>query len=189
MRSSCWVIAARSGTSNSLATAHRLSIFMDLRKTGGLARIVILRGGVWRGYATDDWFQRIYQGRKMPLSHRIALGCGTLAVTLLLVSRGAADDLPWQRSPWFEEQAFTVALEPAGRIHVNAPLPHADGPARATRIIVYALPNGNTIEQTLGCRMAEGLDWHYDIQHVAAQIRLLRSLDSHVGESLRDSHS
>jgi hypothetical protein len=42
--------------------------------------------------------------------------------------------------------------------------------------MVYALPNGNTIEQTLGCKMAKGLDWHYDIQHVAAQVRLLREI-------------
>jgi hypothetical protein len=58
---------------------------------------------------------------------------------------------------------------------------------------VFALPNGNTIEQTLGCRVVRGspdpalhgavgrpattgLDWHYDIQHVAAQVRALRSL-------------
>ena len=42
--------------------------------------------------------------------------------------------------------------------------------------MIYALPNGNTLEQTLGCKMTEGLDWHYDIQHVAAQVRLLRTI-------------
>ena len=82
----------------------------------------------------------------------------------------------WQISPWFEEQSFTAAFEPHTRIHVNSPLDNGSEPGRATRIIVYALPNGNTIEQTLGCQIAEGLDWHYDIQHVAAQVRLLRSL-------------
>jgi hypothetical protein len=44
-------------------------------------------------------------------------------------------------------------------------------------VLLYALPNGNTIEQTLGCKMTQGLDWHYDIQHVAAQVRLLRELN------------
>jgi len=34
--------------------------------------------------------------------------------------------------------------------------------------------NGNSIEQTLGCAMRRDLDWHYDIQHVAAQVRQLR---------------
>ncbi len=43
--------------------------------------------------------------------------------------------------------------------------------------MIYALPNGNTIEQTLGCKKTERLDWHYDIQHVAAQVRLLREID------------
>jgi hypothetical protein len=28
---------------------------------------------------------------------------------------------------------------------------------------MFATPNGNTIEQTLGCAMAEGRDWHFDI--------------------------
>ncbi len=80
----------------------------------------------------------------------------------------------WNRSPWFEETSFTAALEPNLRINVNAPL-DADGkPAKATRLIVFALPNGNTIEQTLGCKLTEGMDWHYDIQHIGAQVRLLR---------------
>jgi hypothetical protein len=62
------------------------------------------------------------------------------------------------------------------RIHANAPVGADDKPARGARLVVFALPNGNTIEQTLGCKMREGLDWHYGIQHVAAQVRLLRAL-------------
>lgn len=95
-----------------------------------------------------------------------------------LQGTAAAADLqsPWRQSPWFNEQSFTTAIVPQLRIHVNAPLDEAGEPTRAKRIIVYALPNGNTIEQTLGCQMAKGLDWHYDIQQVAAQVRLLRSM-------------
>jgi hypothetical protein len=55
---------------------------------------------------------------------------------------------------------------------INAPA-EVD-PKRPTRLVIYATPNGNTIEQTLGCAKADGLDWHFDIQHVAAQIRRLR---------------
>jgi len=44
--------------------------------------------------------------------------------------------------------------------------------------VLFATPNGSTVEQTLGCKAAEGLDWRYDIQHVAAQIRLLRATDT-----------
>jgi hypothetical protein len=83
---------------------------------------------------------------------------------------------PWTRSTEFEEASFTETNSSNVRIHVNAPLDDKGMPARATRLIVYSLPAGNTIEQSLGCRMKAGLDWHYDIQHVAAQIRLLRSL-------------
>jgi hypothetical protein len=88
----------------------------------------------------------------------------------------AKDTIPWARSQWFDEVSFTTTVTPQVRIHVNAPVAKRDKPVRATRLIVYALPNGNTIEQTLGCTMSEGLDWHYDIQHVAAQVRLLRSI-------------
>jgi hypothetical protein len=50
-------------------------------------------------------------------------------------------------------------------------------PSRKTLIVIYALPNGNTIEQTLGARLEPGMDWHFDIQHIAAQIRKLRQVD------------
>jgi hypothetical protein len=62
------------------------------------------------------------------------------------------------------------------RILVNAP---ADiDPAKPTLLILYTMPNGNTIEQTLGFKLAEGLDWHFDIQHIAAQTRKLRRIDA-----------
>jgi hypothetical protein len=38
----------------------------------------------------------------------------------------------------------------------------------------YALPNGNTIEQTIGKALGAGDDWHFDIQHIGAQARFLR---------------
>jgi hypothetical protein len=42
-------------------------------------------------------------------------------------------------------------------------------------LILYALPNGNTTLQTIGRKMRDGLDWHYDIQHIGAQTRALRT--------------
>ena len=47
--------------------------------------------------------------------------------------------------------------------------------AQRVDLILYALPNGNTTLQTMGRAPAEGLDWHYDIQHIAAQTRALRT--------------
>lgn len=41
-------------------------------------------------------------------------------------------------------------------------------------IIIYALPNGNTTAQTAGKKMQQGDDWHFDIQHIAAQTKFIR---------------
>jgi hypothetical protein len=94
----------------------------------------------------------------------------------LLISASAFGAEELQPSPWFGEQIATLAVEPDVRIHVNAPTADPADATRPTRVIVFALPNGNTLEQTLGCKLAEGMDWHYNIQHVAAQVRLLRTL-------------
>jgi len=43
-----------------------------------------------------------------------------------------------------------------------------------TIITFFALPNGNSTEQTMGKKMAPGDDWHYDIQHIRAQTGFIR---------------
>jgi hypothetical protein len=48
-------------------------------------------------------------------------------------------------------------------------------PRKRVDLIIYALPNGNTTAQTIGRRLTEGLDWHFDIQHIGAQTRALRA--------------
>lgn len=48
--------------------------------------------------------------------------------------------------------------------------------SKKTLLIFFALPNGNSIEWTKGKRLSEGDDWHYDIQHIAAQTLYLRSV-------------
>jgi hypothetical protein len=88
---------------------------------------------------------------------------------------GPTDLLPgFHRSPWFDEQVRERWVEGSVRVLVNAP--DKIDPKRPTRLVVYATPNGNTIEQTLGCDKFDALDWHFDIQHVAAQVRRLREL-------------
>jgi hypothetical protein len=47
--------------------------------------------------------------------------------------------------------------------------------SRPVDLILYALPNGNTTAQTMGRTLAPGMDWHFDIQHIAAQTRALRA--------------
>jgi hypothetical protein len=99
-------------------------------------------------------------------------------VLLLAVSLGgsAAAVLPeFQASPWFHEQTRWETTPDGVRVFFNAPA--SVDPAKPTLVVFYATPNGNTIEQTLGCKAAKGLDWHFDIQHIAAQTRKLRDLD------------
>lgn len=74
----------------------------------------------------------------------------------------------------YGEQTREWRIEPEVKIHINAPAAAALRPERPTRLVLYALPNGNTTAQTIGRRMAEGVDWHYDIQHIGAQMRRLR---------------
>ena len=47
--------------------------------------------------------------------------------------------------------------------------------AKPLLLVFFALPNGNTIEQTVGKQMQPGDDWHFNIQHIGAQTRFLRN--------------
>jgi hypothetical protein len=45
---------------------------------------------------------------------------------------------------------------------------------KETILILYALPNGNSTEQTIGKKLLSTDDWHFDIQHIKAQTAFLR---------------
>lgn len=106
----------------------------------------------------------------MPLKAMIPI------LLLLAVSASAATLLPgFTRSPHFHEQVRMERLASGIRLLTN--LPQVMRADRPTLVVFYATPNGNTIEQTMGSGMTADLDWHFDIQHVAAQVRALRSLD------------
>jgi hypothetical protein len=45
---------------------------------------------------------------------------------------------------------------------------------KKTIITFFALPNGNSTEQTMGKKMQPGDDWHFDIQHIRAQTKFIR---------------
>jgi len=74
----------------------------------------------------------------------------------------------------FGEQSLAFRFEPDVRVLVNAPLPSDFAGGKRVRLVFYALPNGNTIEQTVGKKLEPGDDWHYNIQHIGAQSRWLR---------------
>jgi len=60
-------------------------------------------------------------------------------------------------------------------ININGPL-HFNRNGK-TFLVLFALPNGNSIEWTKGKKLNPGDDWHFDIQHIAAQTRFVRNLD------------
>ena len=78
-------------------------------------------------------------------------------------------------SPYSNEQIKTFIYNPEVRIHINAPSIDAFDPSKPTALSFFALPNGNTIEMTVGKQLKSGDDWHYDIQHIGAQTRFIRS--------------
>ena len=123
--------------------------------------------------------------------HGSLVNARVAALPFLLLTTAAATAAPpevlpgFHRSPWFNEQVRERWVEGSVRVLVNAP--EVVDPKRPTRLVIYATPNGNTIEQTLGCGKADGLDWHFDIQHVAAQVRRLRELSRRRTSSWRAS--
>lgn len=94
---------------------------------------------------------------------------------------GTSAEIPgFRKSAWFEEQVKETCFKEDIRVLVQAPWNF--DPDLPTQIVVFATPNGNTIEQTLGCAKGPGVDWQFDIQHVSAQIRRFREI--HPGENV-----
>lgn len=82
----------------------------------------------------------------------------------------------FKTEPYFNEQIKTYTFDPDVRIHIIAPPEYQFDSRKPTRLILYALPNGNTIEHTIGKKIVQGVDWHYGIQHIGAQTRRLREI-------------
>jgi hypothetical protein len=74
------------------------------------------------------------------------------------------------------ESQTNFVIEPEVKVCINSPPAEEFAPDKPVRLIFYALPNGNTTAQTLGHKMRPGDDWHFNIQHIAAQTRFLRAL-------------
>jgi hypothetical protein len=65
------------------------------------------------------------------------------------------------------------AIAFAAGVRVVIDRPETDS-GKPVLLIFYALPNGSTIEQTIGKAIKPGDDWHFDIQHIGAQLGFLR---------------
>ena len=87
--------------------------------------------------------------------------------------------LVWFTNFNFSERVATFQLLPDVRAQINEPLGLASAPTESPVVFVlYALPNGSTIEQTAGRKPRPDDDWRFDIQHVAAQMRFVRAADT-----------
>lgn len=84
----------------------------------------------------------------------------------------------FQKSIYNNEQVMVFsspAWAPEVKFHINAPSAATFDPHKKVMLIFYALPNGNTTENTIGNIELTAVDWHYDIQHIGAQTRYLRT--------------
>ncbi len=80
----------------------------------------------------------------------------------------------FKKSRLFDEQTMLLNLEHGVRVLINAPSAERLASPKKMKLIFYSLPNGNTIEQTVGKVTATDDDWHFNIQHIGAQTRFLR---------------
>ncbi len=102
---------------------------------------------------------------------------------ILIFSEGCSDD---GDSPYPQFDNLQVMEEtgeyycrfnfyPGIRILISLPPAKMYKDDNPDLLIFYPLPNGNNINQTVGKRMKERDDWHFDIQHIGAQGRYLRN--------------
>jgi hypothetical protein len=77
--------------------------------------------------------------------------------------------------PRFSEQTLEYRFDPDARVVINAPASSALDPTKPNWLIVFALPNGNSIEWTIGKKVKDSMDWHFGIQQIGAQTRKLRA--------------
>ena len=106
-----------------------------------------------------------------------------LTSTILLIGglflvQAEAQETPalqgFDQSPFFDEQIVTFRLNEDMTIHINAASMDSFRTDLPVGLVLYALPNGNTIEHSVGKVIQTGDDWHYNIQHIGAQTRFLR---------------
>ena len=80
-----------------------------------------------------------------------------------------------ERTPGpFGENTVTFTHEPGVRIMINTPAYRETDAALPIELVIYALPNGSTIEQTVGKKRTAVVDEKFDIQHIGAQMRFVR---------------
>ncbi len=94
-----------------------------------------------------------------------------------LIPAAEAQKLPgFRNSGSFDEQQLMIEDAKNGtRILINAPL-KGFGKKDKVLLVFYVLPNGSSIEHSFGRKAKPGIDYRYDLQHIGAQTRFLRSV-------------
>jgi hypothetical protein len=82
----------------------------------------------------------------------------------------------FQPRPGFNERIASFSWEPEVKLLINAPALEEFTSGKRILLIFYALPNGNTTEQTVGKILKPRDDWHFNLQHIGAQTRFLRAV-------------
>lgn len=73
----------------------------------------------------------------------------------------------------FHDSTTFFTLKDGVRVLLNSPATNQT--TTPNLLVIYALPNGNTLEETFGGKDADGTNWRYGIQHIGAQIRFVRT--------------
>lgn len=117
---------------------------------------------------------------------RVKLATIAIGLTCLLLP---GSDLNAQnkrdKDPMSQKETNIELNNPINKTLIRINLPdslHRMRPSKQLLLVFYALPNGNSIDWTMGSTMRPGDDWHFDIQHIAAQTRFVRKImeDRHV---------
>jgi len=101
-----------------------------------------------------------------------------LATCIGLGLMDSASAIAWpgfEPVPGFPEEIRWTRLPSGIRVCVDSPVK-----LNASRrvLVIYATPNGSTIEQTLGCAATKGQDYRFDLQNVLAQVRRWREVNT-----------
>ena len=171
--------AADAHPAGSLVAGHKKDIVLTPQLAGALGKVAIYGWHRTDGTAiqplyighTAAWVDYSHGARFVQRTLTVD-GAATTIDAVLADPKLAAllsDEGPFATPA---EQVTELTFEPGVRAVMNAPAVLREG--KPVRLVLYAAPAGNTIGQTLGRRTEPGDDWHFDIQHIAAQTRWLR---------------
>lgn len=115
--------------------------------------------------------RRLSQSTRVLLSFALLGACA--APSRPPASSGGATPDAFVATGAYGERTRVVTLDSGVTATIVVPIRYDR--RQPIELILYALPNGNTTAQTIGRPLAAGDDWHFDIQHIGAQTRALRT--------------